>query len=80
MAEKKSFEEALRRLEEIAEQLEGGDLSLDDALAAFEEGISLVGLCRRLLDRAEKKIQRLSKMTPDVAKRESPKGSESICS
>lgn len=67
MAEKKNFEEALRRLEQIASQLEGSDLSLDDSLALFEEGVSLVRLCRRLLGQAEKKIQRLSKLTLDVA-------------
>jgi exodeoxyribonuclease VII small subunit len=75
MAEKKSFEEALARLEEIANQLEGGDLALDDAITAFEEGISLVRLCRRLLRQAERKIQRLSKMALDAAGPGGPGGS-----
>jgi exodeoxyribonuclease VII small subunit len=66
MVEKRSFEEALTRLEQIAEQLEGGALSLDDALAAFEEGVSLVRFCRRLLGQAEKKVQRLTKLALDV--------------
>lgn len=60
MVEKRSFEEALARLEEISGQLETGDLSLDDALAVFEEGISLVKFCGRRLQQAERKVERLS--------------------
>ena len=63
MVEKRSFEENLARLEEIASQLENGDLPLDDALAAFEEGIALVKLCGRRLRQAEKKVSRLTQMT-----------------
>lgn len=66
MVEKMSFEEALARLEEIAKQLEAGDFSLDDALVAFEEGISLVKFCGRRLQQAEKKVQRLSKLALEV--------------
>ena len=66
MAEQMSFEEALARLEEIVDQLETGRLSLDEALTAFEEGISLVKLCGRRLQQAEKKVQRLSKLALEI--------------
>ena len=48
-----TFEEAYKKLEEIVEQLETGELTLDQSLALFEEGIALVRHCRRLLDVAE---------------------------
>ncbi|HHV19371.1 MAG TPA: exodeoxyribonuclease VII small subunit [Thermoanaerobacterales bacterium] len=55
------YEEALARLEYIAEQLERGDLTLEEALAFFEEGIKLVRICSKMLDEAEGKIQVLTK-------------------
>lgn len=73
MAERLRFEDALARLEEIAGQLEAGNLSLDDALAAFKEGISLVKLCGRRLQQAERKVQRLSKSTMEAVE---PRGME----
>jgi exodeoxyribonuclease VII small subunit len=60
MAEKK-FEEAMERLEEIVQELEGGDLSLGDSLKAFEEGMDLAKLCSRELEAAEKKVTLLVK-------------------
>ena len=55
------FEEALDRLEEITRSLESGDLSLDESLAAYEEGIRLRNLCSEHLGRAEKRLQVLQK-------------------
>jgi len=55
------FEEAMERLEKITEELEQGNLSLDAALARFEEGMKLIGFCEKRLDEAEKKIQVLIK-------------------
>lgn len=55
------FEEAMERLEKITEELEQGNLSLDGALARFEEGMKLIGFCEKRLDEAEKKIQVLIK-------------------
>jgi exodeoxyribonuclease VII small subunit len=60
MAEKK-FEEALNKLEEIVRKLEGGDLSLEESLKAFEEGIRLSGLCGRKLDEAQRRVEILLK-------------------
>lgn len=51
-----SFEEALRRLEEIVQRLEGGDLSLEESLRVFEEGVRLARVCSQQLDLAERRI------------------------
>lgn len=60
MAEKK-FEDALKRLEEIVGNLERGDLSLEESLSRFEEGMRLVGFCSKKLDEAEQKVTLLMK-------------------
>ncbi|HQJ16120.1 MAG TPA: exodeoxyribonuclease VII small subunit [Candidatus Omnitrophota bacterium] len=60
MAEIK-FEEALKRLEKIVEELEQGDLSLDEALKKYQDGIELSRLCTARLENAKKKIDVLSK-------------------
>ena len=71
MAEKRSFESRLQRLEEIVSALEKGDASLADSLARFEEGTKLVGECTLELDRAEQKVVKLMK-GPDGAPVELP--------
>lgn len=53
----RSFEEDLARLEEIVAALESGDLSLEDSLKLFEEGVRLSGQCHKRLDEAEGKLQ-----------------------
>ena len=55
------FEDALSELESIVEQLEHGELSLEESLAAFEEGIRLSRICSKRLDEAERKIEILIK-------------------
>ncbi|MCX5668227.1 MAG: exodeoxyribonuclease VII small subunit [Candidatus Omnitrophica bacterium] len=60
MAEIK-FEDALKKLEKIVEDLEGGNLSLDDALGRYEEGIKLSKLCAKRLELAKKKVEILMK-------------------
>ncbi len=55
-----SFETAIARLEEIVRMLESGNAPLDKALAAFEEGVSLVKLCNSRLDMAEQKVKILT--------------------
>ncbi len=66
MDNKPTFEEALERLENIVSRLEGGQLPLEEAIQAFEQGISLVKLCGRRLQQAEKKIHRLSQQTVEI--------------
>ena len=56
-----SFEAALEDLEQVVEQLESGDLSLEDSLAAFEKGVGLVKHCNQKLNEVEKKIEVLVK-------------------
>ncbi|MFZ2385871.1 MAG: exodeoxyribonuclease VII small subunit [Candidatus Omnitrophota bacterium] len=60
MAELK-FEEALKKLENIVEDLEKGDLTLDEALKKYQEGIDLSRSCSARLENAKKKIDVLSK-------------------
>jgi len=59
VAEECSFEEGLNRLEKIVQTLETGGLSLEEAIALFEEGMQLAKICSQLLDTAELKISQL---------------------
>ncbi len=60
MAEKK-FEAALARLEEIVQELEKGDIPLEQSLKLFEEGIKLSRVCNKRLEEAERKVEILMK-------------------
>jgi exodeoxyribonuclease VII small subunit len=55
------FEDALQRLELIVDQLEAGNLALEDSLKVFEEGVGLARRCARYLDDAEKRIELLTR-------------------
>ena len=57
----KKFEDALRDLEGIVEKLETGDLSLDEALGAFEEGVALVRHLGEKLTEVEKRVEVLTR-------------------
>ncbi|MCB4790519.1 MAG: exodeoxyribonuclease VII small subunit [Elusimicrobia bacterium] len=61
------FEEAMKRLEEIVNQMEAGDVDLDKTLANFEEGIRLVRFCSSKLEEAKKKIEILVKKDGKLA-------------
>ena len=63
MAEKKQadFEQSLERLEELVEQMESGELSLEDMIKHFEEGSRLVEICSKKLNEVELKIEKLVK-------------------
>ena len=63
---KPSFEESLKRLEQIVGQLEGGECSLDQSLKLFEEGAKLAGQCKELLDQAEQKVKLLQANDEEV--------------
>ena len=57
MAKKKmSFEDSLKRLDEIVKHLESGDLPLEESLSLFEEGMALVTSCNAMLEEAEQKV------------------------
>ena len=50
------FEESMQKLEEIAKELESGELDLDESMSKFEEGMKLSKKCNEILENAEKKI------------------------
>ena len=54
-----NFEEALENLEELVEAMEDGELSLEESLKAFEQGIKLTRECQGALDKAEQKVELL---------------------
>lgn len=59
--EKLSFDGALKRLEDIVEQLESGQLTLEESLAAFEEGVKLSLYCQKELKKTDGKVHTLLK-------------------
>ena len=65
-----SFEESLKKLETIVDQLEKGDLSLEDSLKLFEEGVGLSAACKKEIDEAEGKVQILIKQRDGSLKTE----------
>jgi exodeoxyribonuclease VII small subunit len=65
-----SFEESLKKLETIVDQLEKGDLALDESLKLFEEGVGLSAACKKELDEAEGKVQILLKQRDGSLKAE----------
>lgn len=56
----KQFESSMEALEALVENLEKGDLSLDESLTQFEKGIALIKKCSTTLQKAEQKIQKLT--------------------
>lgn len=57
-----TFEQALKRLEEITVKLENGALPLDESMKLYEEGVKLSDLCAKQLNEAELKIKTLSEV------------------
>ena len=60
-----SFENALEELETVVEQLEGGELTLEESLALYERGIALGEHCQKSLDAAEQKVLLLTSRNND---------------
>lgn len=68
MAEKKrkddisklSFEDSIKHLKEIVEQIEQGEIPLQDGLDQYEKGMTLIKHCRTILQQAEKRIEKIS--------------------
>ncbi len=54
-----SFEESLKKLESIVEQMEKGELSLEESVKLFEAGVALSAACKKELDEAEGKVETL---------------------
>ncbi|MBT0653965.1 exodeoxyribonuclease VII small subunit [Geomobilimonas luticola] len=55
------FETSLKKLEEVVKKLEGGELSLEDSLKAFEEGVRQAAFCNKKLNEAEQRVEMLLK-------------------
>ncbi len=58
-SDNRQFEKALESLEEIVSEMEQGDLSLEDSLAAFEKGVKLTKECQKSLKSVEQKVNKL---------------------
>lgn len=56
----KSYEQSMKRIEEIVEILEGSELTIDESMKLYEEGVKLTAFCNKYLDNAEQKIIKLS--------------------
>jgi len=61
MKEKQEFEEDLKRLQKIVEDLSGGKLTLQEALKKYEEGVKLAQGCSAVLNDAQRKVELLMK-------------------
>ena len=65
-----TFEDSLKKLESIVDQLERGDLPLEDSIKLFEEGVNLSNACKKELETAEGKVQILLKQRDGSMKAE----------
>ncbi len=61
-----TIDEALERLTQIMDSMEGDGMSLEESLAKFEEGIRLVKECQGMIDTAEKRIKVIEAQNDDV--------------
>ncbi|MEM6505790.1 MAG: exodeoxyribonuclease VII small subunit [Planctomycetota bacterium] len=55
-----SFEQAIDKLEDLIEQIESGEVGLEEAIAQYEQGQALIKRCRGILDKAERRIVELT--------------------
>ena len=67
MSKEMNFEETMQELEKIVQELEKGDMNLDDSINKFEEGMKLSKKCNDFLESAEKKITILINNGNDMA-------------
>lgn len=70
MAAKNSFEISLQNLEEAVEQLESGDLTLDQALKVFSGGVKQAEICRKSLRKVELQVEQLLQQDDGTLQRE----------
>jgi exodeoxyribonuclease VII small subunit len=61
MAKELKFEEMMKKLEGIVDELESGNMPLEDSLKKYEEGVKLIQTCRKKLDETKRKIEVLIK-------------------
>ena len=65
-----NFEEAMKKLEKIADELEKGELSLDESVKKFEEGMNISKKCSKVLEESEKKINILTGTNEKIVEEE----------
>lgn len=68
--ENKSFEELMGKLESIVQELEKGELNLDDSVAKFEEGMKIAKECNKILESSEKRISILLENNGEITEEE----------
>lgn len=71
-----TYEESIEKLEDLIEQIESGEVGLEDALKHYEDGTKLIQRCRTILDGAEKRIAELSAGTDGDLTVDESEGSE----
>lgn len=68
---KLTFEQAIGQLKGIVDQIEQGEIPLQDSLEQYEKGMALIKHCRDILQKAEKRIEKISKEEPPEPEKES---------
>ncbi|MDR6224646.1 exodeoxyribonuclease VII small subunit [Desmospora profundinema] len=68
-AQQLPFEEAMKKLEEVVERLESGDVPLEESIRLFEEGMRLSRICGEKLDRMEQQVEMLVRENGDWVKK-----------
>ena len=68
--EKMTFEQAIQQLKGIVDRIEQGEIPLQDSLEQYEKGMALIKHCRDILQKAEKRIERISKEEPSEPQKE----------
>ena len=65
-----SFEDSMKKLEEIANELESGKLTLEESVDKFEEGMKISKICNEILENAEKKISIITSENGDIEEKD----------
>jgi exodeoxyribonuclease VII small subunit len=76
--EKMTFEQAIQQLKGIVDRIEQGEIPLQDSLEQYEKGMALIKHCRDILQKAEKRIERISKEEPPEPQKEAKDDSEPL--
>jgi exodeoxyribonuclease VII small subunit len=67
---KLTFEQAIQQLKGIVDRIEQGEIPLQDSLEQYEKGMALIKHCRDILQKAEKRIEKISKEEPPEPEKE----------
>ena len=67
---KMTFEQAIQQLKGIVDRIEQGEIPLQDSLEQYEKGMALIKHCRDILQKAEKRIEKISKEEPPEPEKE----------